>query len=91
MEKNLKQSKYLSYPIPNSFENISTALKPNNLKNKEIFLNNFLQETYNQKKSKAKTSLLYEKMIESKKTNMVREKLLKKSDIPLSSYYKKKA
>ena len=90
MEKNLKQSKYLSYPIPNSFENISTALKPNNLKNKEIFLNNFLQETYNQKKSKAKTSLLYEKMIDSKKTNMVREKLLKKSDIPLSSYYKKK-
>ena len=61
MEKNIKQSKLSRYPNPYSVENISTPIKQQKLKYKEIILNRNLQDAYNQKKSKAKANLLYEK------------------------------
>lgn len=71
MEKNYKASKLIKYSIPYNIQNLSTPLKPNKLKSKDIILNSFLQETYNQKKSKAKANLLYEKMIEEKNSNKI--------------------
>ena len=104
MEKNYKQSNLNKYSIPYNIDTINTPLKPNKLKNKEIILNSFLQETYNQKKSKAKANLLYEKMIEEQNPNKLylkndkkkinfnnnRERILTKNDLPLTSYYQKK-
>ena len=64
MEKNYNLTRLNRYPISYNIETVSTPLKQNILKNKEIILNSFLQETYNQKKTKAKANLLYENMIE---------------------------
>ena len=112
MEKNIKQSKLSRYPAPYNIENISTPLKQNKIKNKEIILNRILQDAYNQKKSKAKANLLYEKMSEEQNSNKIHlnmlekrdknnekkklnisnniEKILKKNDVLLTSFYKKK-
>ena len=53
MEKNYNLTRLNRYPISYNIETVSTPLKQNILKNKEIILNSFLQETYNQKKTKA--------------------------------------
>ena len=112
MEKNIKQSKLSRYPNPYSIENISTPIKQQKIKNKEIILNRILQDAYNQKKSKAKANLLYEKMSEEQNSNKIHlnmlekrdknnekkklnisnniEKILKKNDVLLTSFYKKK-
>ena len=80
MEKNYKQSKLSKFSMPYNIENLSTPLKTNKLKNKEIILNSFLQETYNQKKSKAKANLLYEKMIGEPKSNQMYLNILEKKE-----------
>ena len=66
--------------MPYNIENLSTPLKTNKLKNKEIILNSFLQETYNQKKSKAKANLLYEKMIGEPKSNQMYLNIIEKKE-----------
>ena len=78
MEKNIKQSKLSRYPTPYNIENISTPLKQNKIKNKEIILNRILQDAFNQKKSKAKANLLYEKMSEEQNSNKIN--ILEKKD-----------
>ena len=78
MEKNIKQSKLSRYPAPYNIENISTPLKQNKIKNKEIILNRILQDAFNQKKSKAKANLLYEKMSEEQNSNKIN--ILEKKD-----------
>ena len=80
MDKNYKQSKLSKFSIPYSIENLSSPLKTNKLKNKEIILNSFLQETYNQKKSKAKANLLYEKMIGEPKSNQMYLNIIEKKE-----------
>jgi len=79
MEKNYKQTKLNRYPITYNIETVSTPLKPNKLRNKEIVLNNFLQETYNQKKSKVKANLYYDKMAEEPNSDMTYLNMLKKN------------
>ena len=54
MEKNYNLTRLNRYPISYNIETVSTPLKQNILKNKEIILNSFLQETYNQKKQRQK-------------------------------------
>ena len=80
MDKNYKQSKLSKFSIPYSIENLSSPLKTNKLKNKEIILNSFLQETYNQKKSKAKANLLYEKMIGEQNSNKMYLNIIEKKE-----------
>ena len=80
MEKNYKQSKLSKFSMPYNIENLSTPLKTNKLKNKEIILNSFLQETYNQKKSKAKANLLYEKMIGEQNSNKMYLNIIEKKE-----------
>ena len=79
MENNYKQTKLNRYPISYNIETVSTPLKPNQLRNKEIILNSFLQETYNQKKSKAKANLLYDKMAEESNSDIIYLNMLKKN------------
>ena len=45
MEKNYNLTRLNRYPISYNIETVSTPLKQNILKNKEIILNSFLQET----------------------------------------------
>ena len=80
MEKNIKQSKLSRYPNPYSIENISTPIKQQKIKNKEIILNRILQDAYNQKKSKAKANLLYEKMIGEPKSNQMYLNIIEKKE-----------
>ena len=78
MEKNYNQRKLNNYLNAYNIEKSSTPLKQRRTKVKEITLNNFLQETYNQKKQKEKTNSFYEKFIGEQNPNKIHSNIIEK-------------